>query len=499
MFKAPQRGLTLSALTGKTGHFLLGIVVGSAVTLLIAFGEELRGLLQPDRSETEQIQAAIVPADMTLPHNDRIQKRIEHYLHPANKAELIRSYQRGGAYLSVITAILEEYDLPSPLAFLPILESRFIPTSRSPAGAVGLWQIMPSTAVEHGLKVNRWIDERRDPEKATLAAAEYLTYLYRKLGNWEFALAAYNCGPSKLQRAIRSEKATNFWQLRRIPRETFNFVPSFYAILHILQQPDAYGIELPPQRKPLDYESLEIEATFSIDQIAKLAKVPPAVIKKYNPALTSDIAPSGSYTVKVPKGVKEQFLSEYESNPFDRIEVTYTTHRVRRGDTLAEIAKRYGTTVGAIMADNNLRSSRWIKAGMNLRIAYVTINKSTVPDQAETEIAGEETAADERRVRLVHKVTRDGLALATLARYYSTTVARLHEWNPWLRSNTLQSGDEVNIYKTVEQVAFHKARRGDSLWELARRYQTSVSNLKRWNQLAGSRIYPGDNLVVSLR
>ncbi len=398
----------------------------------------------------------------------------------------------------MISAVFEEYNLPQTLIYLPVLESGFIPDNRSRVGAVGLWQIMPATASDHGLKYNRWIDERKDPEKSTIVAAEYLQFLYNKFRDWDLALAAYNYGYAKLLRSLKRQKTFDFWTLRHIPRETYHFVPNLYAILHILSQPEKYGVHLPQPQKPIEYESVDIEATFSIAQIARLANVAPSIIKRYNPALSANIAPSGKYSIKVPVGVKEHFLEEFKKTPLERVEITYTTYRVRRGDSLYKIAKKFGTTVNAIRADNNLRSRRWIKAGRKLRIAVVSVIQPSVIKDSSEAVSQPELAGTENNLKFIYRVERDELSLNILARYYAVSVDKIKVWNPWISRDRLAIGEEVNIIKSRNSVTFHRVRKGESLWRLSRKYHTSVSSLKRWNQIWSSRIYPGDRLIVGV-
>lgn len=480
--------------------FFTGLVLGSMLTLMI-----LRipwELLRPRVAEEVEVEEPEFDpfADFEIPMNDRVQARIRHFLTPGGRAHLIESYRRSGRYMPMISPILEEYQLPQVLAFLPILESGFRPHSRSRAGAVGLWQIMPATASDYGLALNRWVDERRDPERATLAAVEYLHYLHSEFGNWDSALAGYNYGHNRLKRAMRRERTADYWQLRRIPRETRNFVPNFYAILHLLSEPEKYRLRLPAIEEPLEYETIDLEASFSIAHIARLADVSPGVIKSYNPALISDIAPSGKYTLRVPGGVKEQFLERYEENPPEQVEITYINYRVKRGDTLFKIARQFGTTVRAIRDDNHLRSTRWIDVGQMLRIAAVTVHES-VPPTAERILALPDVAADTAetsRITLIYVIRRDSLALAEMAREYSVSIEELQIWNPWISSQMLYRGEEVMILKPVDRITMHRTRRGDSLWRLARRYRTTVNDLKMWNQLSGSRIYPGQRLIVAM-
>lgn len=497
MFQNFRDYLSQKNLLNKPVVFLCGVLVGASFTFIDLENLSLPKAFFKKSPNAESTKTADLNAfeDFDIPMNERVQQRINFYLRPGWKEDLVQCYQRSGQYLSMMQAIFEEYNLPHVFIFLPILESRFIPHSRSRAGAVGLWQIMPSTASEYGLKYNRWIDERRDPEKSTIVAAEYLRFLYDKFGNWDTALAAYNYGHSKLTRALRREKVSNYWDLRRIPKETYNFVSNFYAILHLLSKPAKYGLKLPELHAPVEYETIEVEATFPITEIARLADISPKTIKNYNPAFTSNIAPVGKYPIKVPLGVKEHFLEQYKENPPNRVEITYTGYEVKRGDNLYKIARNYGTTVSGIMADNNLRSARWIYPGMKLKIASVTVIRES---EKEAAVGKSSLVEEENKIKFLYRAERDAMGLTTIARYYAVNVKDLKSWNPWVQKNRLEEGEELIIYKPTEKVTFHRTRRGDSLWELARRYGTTVSNLKRWNQLQSSRIYPGTNLIVKL-
>ena len=497
MGKNNHKFLNNFKIPNKAIIFILGMLFGGILTYA-AFNMDWDFAARKQESSIAIIKSEFDPFEkFDIPLNERINKKIEFYLHPGRKADLIKSYKRSGQYLPMIRAIFEEYDLPQVLVFLPILESGFFPDSRSRAGATGLWQLMPSTASDYGLKYNRWIDERRDPEKSTIVAAEMLRFLYDEFKDWDLVLAAYNCGYNKIKRVMRREKTTNYWELKRIPKETYNFVAKFYAILHLFANPKKYGIKASDLSQPLDYETIDLEATFSLDQIARLANVSPGVIKKYNPALIGNIAPSGKYTIRVPVGVKEHFLEQYKIQPPERIEFTYTTYRVRKGDALSKIARKFGTTVKAIKAENNLRSSRWIKVGQLLRVSSVTVVEESTGDLV-NESNDSPAASGMNQVKFVHKVERDGLSINTLARYYAVSIDELKTSNPWLQTDRLQKGEEVVIYKPANKVTTHKTRRGDSLWKLARRHHTSVANLKRWNRLRSSRIHPGQRLIVKL-
>ncbi|MBN2008995.1 LysM peptidoglycan-binding domain-containing protein [candidate division KSB1 bacterium] len=477
--------------------FLSGFLFGCLVTLLFIHisWDELIGDLRP-------------PAQVTLdpfekfkaPVNDRIDEKIQFYLSPHRKKDLLARYKRAGRYLPMISAIFEEYNLPQYLIFLPIIESGFLPTSKSHAGATGLWQLMPATANEYGLQYNRWIDERRDPEKSTIVAAEFLRYLYAQFGSWELALAAYNSGNLTIKQAQEQENTSDFWELKTIPKETYNFVPSFYAILHLLAYPQQYNIHLPDLSKPLIYDSIDLDAPYSLEQIAKLAHVSPDVIKRYNPALIDKIAPNGTYTIRMPLGVKQHFLEQIEENPPERIEFIYTNYRVRKGDTLYKIARQFGTSIDAIRADNSIRNVNRLKVGQVLRVASVTIvdqSEKVIDDSFNTN-SNYTVPQSIDQIRFVHTVMRDSISIQTLARYYAISVDELKSFNPLLRTDRLRKGQDVIIYKAADKVTIYTTQNGDSLWRLAHEYKTSVANLKRWNQLRSSRIRPGQSLVVKL-
>ncbi len=486
-------------LTSKPMIFLAGMMMGVVMTFIID-RIPWREII-PDTGKKQMArEEGIGPmASFVLPLNDRINARIEYYLRPPVMAELIASYKRAGQYLPMIREIFEEYNLPQALTYLPILESGFLPESTSRAGAAGIWQLMPSTASDYGLKYNRWIDERRDPEKSNIVAAEFLRFLYDQLGHWDLALAAYNLGYSELKRAMRREGTTDYWQLKRIPKETFDFVPSFYALLHILSNPKKYNVRLPQLAEPLHYETIELEASFALEEIARLANLSPQIIKRYNPALISNIAPSGQYSIRVPVGVKEQFLEQAKATPPDRIEITYLTYRVRRHDTLYKIAQRFGTTVHALMADNNLRSARHIKPGQLLRVAVVTVAEGSGESPPPAEVsATSATSSDLHQIKFIHTVERDSFSVNILARYYAVSKDEILSWKPWLKSEWLQRDQQVVIYKPFEKIISYRAKRGDSLWRLARQFHSTVPNIKMWNQLPSSNIYPGQRLIVKL-
>ncbi len=434
-----------------------------------------------------------------LPLNDRINAKIRFYLRPGQKANLLTGVQRSGQYLPFIINIFREYELPLSLVYLPIIESNFKSDMVSHAGAAGLWQIMPTTAQDYGLQQNRWIDERRDPEKSTIAAAEFLRFLYDELHNWDLVLAAYNSGLAAIKGAVRREFTSNFWQLAGIPEETYHFVPSFYAILHLLADPAEYRLDLTEISSPVDYETIQLEALYSLDAIAQLANVPTLILKMYNPAIISDIAPSGNYPIRLPIGRRDYFLEQVKLHPPQPVQVAYSTYRVKRGETLYKIAQKLGVPVSSLQAENNLYSARQLKPGQILKIAVV----GTVDDYPQVVMTGKAPnpllVTDAlKRCKFVYSVTRDSISINTLARYYGVKKEEIKEWNPWIKTDWIQRNSQTVIYKPADRITIHKSKRGDTIWELARRHHTTVAHIKMWNQLAHAQIYPGQQLIVKL-
>ncbi|KAA3613734.1 MAG: LysM peptidoglycan-binding domain-containing protein [Calditrichaeota bacterium] len=479
--------------------FGFGLLLGALVTFIgMRFGDQITQLVS-SFYPAQKIEPTIGSIPMKLPMNDRITARIKFFLRPVMKKELLDSYRRSGRYIKMIEAALEEYGLPRELAWLPIQESSYLPYRQSHVGAVGLWQIMPAMASEYGLKRNQWLDERRDPEKSTLAAIEYLRFLYDHFKDWDYALASYNYGYSKVGRAIRREKSKSFWQLRRVPKETYNFVPTFYAICHLLSQPEKYGIQLPQPFVPYETGRMTISGSVSIREIAKRAGMTSRDLKKLNPALTGKMIPTGDFELILPKNDKEAFAKRYKENPPPRIRFSNQFYKVKRGDSLYKIAKKFGTTINKLKADNRLRSTRWINVGTVLKVQTVEIEKpdTTAVDLVDAGVETEDSVPI--KLRLTYQAEREGIALDTIARYYSVTSDEMRLWNSWLEAERLSKGDEITILKEEEKVAIYSTKKGDSLWDISKKFGTPVHQLKRWNQLKGSRIYPGAKLLVKIR
>lgn len=400
-------------------------------------------------------------------------------------------YKRSGLYREMILEELKKAGLPEQLSWIPLIESWFKVRALSRARALGLWQFISSTGYRFGLKRDRWIDERMDPVKSTQAAIKYLKELHSLFGDWTTALAAYNCGEIRVQKTIRSQRINyldNFWDLYlMLPRETARFVPRFVAALLIIDDPEKYGFNLPPPYPPLKFEMVTIQRPVKLSSLSKSLGLESNRLASLNPDLRHDATPDYEYSLKVPFGYQKNTLSTINSiSRWIPPEATYILHYVRRGETLSRISSRYRTTVSAIARLNRLRHVHLIRPGQRLKIpSRGSYYRSQPPPQLIAE--GE---------KLVY-VVRRGDSLYRIAHAFNTTVQRIKRENN-LRSDVLRIGQKLVIQSGRPKGAkMYTVKRGDTPFEIARRYGMSLNLLLELNGLSlRSKIYPGQKLWV---
>jgi membrane-bound lytic murein transglycosylase D len=289
--------------------------------------------------------------------------------------------RRSGHYLGMIFDVFRAKGLPEDLAFTAMIESGFNPTAVSRVGAKGLWQFMAPTARLYGLRVDRWVDERLDPEKSTVAAAGYLNDLYVRYGTWELAQAAYNAGEVKIDRAIRGTGSTDFWDLSRskyLRRETKDFVPAIQAAMVIGRDPSQYGFDTSPVAMP-DVERVTVPASTDLKKLATSTRIPLQTLRLLNPVLVRGITPPGrTWEVRVPSGSRETVVAALTPRP--KVVATAAAaaparrtaasgiHVVRARDTVSSIAKLYGVSTSDVVRWNNLENGDAIRPGDRLRV-----------------------------------------------------------------------------------------------------------------------------------
>lgn len=273
---------------------------------------------------------------------------------------------QSGPYLYHIKEILREEGLPEDLALLPLIESGFNVNAKSPKKALGLWQFMASTGALYGLKVDKWVDERKDPIKSTRAAARHLKDLYNEFGTWPLALASYNAGSGKVRRALSRTGASTFWEMgqsKALKAETRNYIPKFMAALIIAKNPDIFGFTL-PEEPVIQHDLIEVPGGMDLRSIAKMANVSYQSLRKLNPWIKGYIVPFGEpYRIlSLPEGAGSVLMQNVGTLlPEERI--VYREYKVKRGDTVYQLARRYETTAVTIKQINKLSSRYTIIPG----------------------------------------------------------------------------------------------------------------------------------------
>ncbi len=309
-----------------------------------------------------------------------------------------------------------------------------MPTLTSRAGAHGIWQIMPDTARELGLRVDWWVDERADPERSTRAAANYLRNLYRQFNDWPLALAAYNCGPSRVRKALHENNASTFWELldaTAIPKETRGYVPTFFATLIIASDPTTYGFRLGESDWTDDAKRVEMEGPLSLKTIAEAANVDETVLRDLNPSLRRGIVPPGRTPVRMPARAAEAVAARAATLKNEDANIAVCSFVLREGDSVKRLARAIGTTPETLLAMNSLHSAKSVGEG-------------------------------------------DSILLPLRARDLSSLLAHAHD----------------NV--------FYAVRKGDTLYSIAKRHNLSIAELRELNRLdRNHKLHPGEKLRVS--
>ncbi|MEC9026892.1 MAG: LysM peptidoglycan-binding domain-containing protein [Candidatus Neomarinimicrobiota bacterium] len=403
-------------------------------------------------------------------------------------------------YGPMLKEILNEYELPEELAYLAMIESGLNPKAYSRAKATGMWQFMYSTGKKYGLQRNWYIDERRDPEKATHAAAKFLLDLYKEFDHWYLALAAYNGGPGRVHRATRLHQTSDFWQLHSLPRETRNYIPYYLAAAIIASNPTSYGFKT-PKTKPHKYEVVEIKQSADLAVLANSAGTSLKTLKAYNPELRQSATPVDVvYRLKIPVGKKEQFVTNFNSLPSDqRFAPQYVAHKVKRGESLWTISKKYRVSIHDLAAVNKIRNRHRLSIGQKLTIPVRRSNGGTL-------LASNSGPSGHKKV--IYKVKR-GDTLGHIAEDYNTMARSIRRWNKLEYGQHIFPGQKLTIWikEDMSQLAsnsnagrekvVHNVKRGDTIGHIAESYRVSSRKIMSWNNIKSKQhIYPGQKLNI---
>jgi membrane-bound lytic murein transglycosylase D len=462
--------------------------------------------------------ALIINEEIPLPLNQDVLDMI-FFFQTERVPQIEKALSLMDRYLVRMQEIFREEGIPEVLAYLPFIESAYDPLAKSHVGARGIWQFMPSAAKMYGLKVDYWIDERVDPEKSCRAAAKYLKFYYKKFGDWTLAIASYNAGPTRINRASKKLNTTDFWEIKKsryIRHQTKSYIPAFIAGVYIAKNPQAFGFK--HVKSPLEpYETVIIPDMTELSVIARCAGTDVLALKRLNPELRRQMTPRGhkDYVLRVPAGTAELFAAEFSRiKPEDRIRNLYYT--VKSGDTLSSIVKRYRVGVNDLLTMNSLKSTRALKTGSVLIIPIVhgEITSRMIadlepekPEKIKNEIQKQPRYSKGEQVS--YKI-RFGDSLSLIARRFRTDIGSVCEWNGISQNEVLSPGSRLTIFYSIRvekdrtaakasvngSFLTYVVQQGDTLYDIARNYNVSISNLKSINRIRGSRLYPGDKLLI---
>jgi membrane-bound lytic murein transglycosylase D len=431
--------------------------IDELLTLSTTFGtpaatRELTNVVESDLEKAEH--------DIPIPLNQRVLAYIG--LFQGRLHDFIEDgMRRGSRYLPMIQNVFRAEGLPLDLAYVPLVESAFKPSALSRTKAKGVWQFMTGTAIENGLRRDWYIDERSDPEKATLAAAKYLRTLSNQFhGDWHLALASYNGGPGRMQRAIKNARLDDFWQLaskpRLLPRETREYVPMILAAIVIAKNPSQYGFEFDSEAAP-SYERVTLPRPVDLRRVAEWTETSIDEIQTLNPELRRWTTPvrDTQYELKVPVGTSGVVMARLEESASIEL-ATFKYYTAKHGDTLATIARKLSVSKVDLADANYLPSSARVSAGQKLMVPHeaavlmaaraergvpVAEARKTVGDAGQLAEAG---STD--RVKTSYQVRR-GDTLASIARVFQTSVTSIRTWNPRISGDRLTTGQRLTVYR----------------------------------------------------
>ena len=458
--------------------------------------------------------------------HDRVQYWLDFFEGPARERMGIW-LTRLPRYEPMIRASLQEHGLPTDLVYLALIESGYSNSAVSPASATGMWQFMRGTARSYGLRVDGWVDERRDPIKATRAAADYLSDLYKQFGSFFVAAAAYNAGGGSIARSLRRmpddsadsvvSDATFFrlYDTRLLHRETADYVPKLIAAALIAKEPERYGFSVPDTLGPFRYDSLVVHGMVGLDVAAKLAHTTVTRVRELNPEYLKLVTPPDvTSVIRLPAGTGPAAVAGYAVLPANR-RVSFVHYKVRRGETLSGIAVRFRVSQNDIMSANPRVHSRRLRIGQTLviptsgGISPVVVRSLAQADEAPS--GGQQ----------YHKV-RHGESLWVIAQRYEVSEQQLRAWNHLGRRSTIFPGQRLRIAPPrggaapkaprspsvrasrstgsaapVHHVRTHVVRKGETLTGLARRYGVSLQALSNANGLKPSaHLRVGESLKI---
>lgn len=458
-----------------------------------------------------------------VPHefNAQVQKWLD-YFTGRGRHHMERYLARSTRYMPLMTEILRKHGLPEDLIYIALIESGFSPTAHSHANAVGYWQFIRGTGLRYNLHIDSLVDERRDFAYATEAAAGYYKTLYGLFGSWYLAIASYNTGENRVKRAVNRHRTRDFWELARkraLPRETVNYVPKYLAARMIGKDPKKYGFDNVEYQEPLAYEEITVDQPVNLKTLAEQMNMEYQDLVLLNPSFTKGFAPlyrDNQLTLRVPKGMTEVAQNSILPSVASAEELAqasragYVWYRIRRGDTLSTIARRYRTSVSRIRDLNNLRGSRII-AGRSLKVpesGYRYTERRSQTGTVTNRTVSAPSSAPYEGETLQYRIRR-GDTLDAIARNHGVKVSDIVRVNRLRNSSRIYAGQSLRIPVTqnvarstnssgaTSSFVTYRVRRGDTLIGIAKKFGTTVDALRSANGMGRrSVLYAGQEIRV---
>jgi membrane-bound lytic murein transglycosylase D len=496
----------------------------------LAEEELVRSEINEMLDDTSNVELSNAPRDIfdnslySIPVTDhkKVKNAIKYFTERERGRRVFQEWlDKGSRYKELIHDILEEEGLPKDLFYLAMIESGFRTNARSWASAVGPWQFMSYTGRAYGLNISYWADDRRDVEASTRAAARHLKDLHKRFGDWYLAMAGYNCNPAKIARSVRQQNTKDYFALKYIPRETRGYVPNFLAAMIIGKNIEQFGFRK-GNGEPLEYDRIYIKDVIDLNHIANAAEVDYEIIKELNPAITKWVTPSDrdSMFINIPAGTADIVLSFIDSLPDDQKQ-KFIRYRIQSGDALSLIARKFNVRLSELKSINKLQSNN-IRVGWYLIVPQPYNSKYYIAQKNEfiqkkkykKRIVAVSKANSKTHEKVIYEV-KSGDTLGHIAEDFSTHARNIRQWNGIAYGQALRLGQKLTIWKKNDVIVkrvprssdekiqldqnfeYHKVKYGETLWDIAIKYKTSIDSLKKLNNLADSNIRKGTHLIVA--
>jgi membrane-bound lytic murein transglycosylase D len=522
--------------------------------------EEIKEKVILELKELEKVgnEKSTISFDFPIVNSDQVEYFID-YFQTKLRNRFTLWMGRSSRYMAIMQKILREQNLPEDLIYLAMIESGFSTKAYSRAHAAGPWQFIRETGARYGLQVSSWVDERKDPIKSTRAAAQHLSDLYNRFGSWYLAAAGYNAGEGKISRALAMYNASNYWEITAdhchyIKEETKQYVPKMIAAALIAKEPEKYGFSKIPYQPPLTFDEVTVPGNVELKDVAAAIGVNVDTIVDLNPELKRWVTPPGTsdYIIRVPEGSREKLLENYAQLIRPKPRPIYAEHRVKKGERLSSISKRYGVKASVITRTNRIKAGSPLNPGLVLLIPKKTGAHGFPPDiePIDHENRDEKIASDPasrnrpgeksyvvankgnekngQPLRIRYQIKK-GDSLTSIAERFDVEISMIKKWNNAKGGPKIQQGKTLtlfvskgipdrdgpkengrsgksNLKKTKAEtenrvkLVHYTVKKGDNLSEIAQRFNTTPNQIRTWNRLpAKENIKPGDKLSLKLK